>query len=85
MQLRDIYLLFLLFVFKSELFEGSKRLMEIADNISEIKTVCKCGNKAIINAKIVNGKVVKEGGEIDIGGDEKYISLCYNCWKNNIL
>ena len=66
--------------FKSELFEGSKRLLEIADNISEIKTVCKCGNKAIINAKLVGGKIVKDGNEIDIGGDEKYISICYNCW-----
>lgn len=66
--------------FKSELFEGSKRLLEIADNISEIKTVCKCGNKAIINAKVVGGKIVKDGNEIDIGGDEKYISICYNCW-----
>lgn len=71
--------------FKSELFEGSKRLLEIADNISEIKTVCKCGNKAIINAKIVAGKIVYEGNEIDVGGDEKYISLCYNCWKNGII
>lgn len=68
--------------FKSELFEGSKRLLEIADNISEIKTVCKCGNKAIINAKVVNGKIIKSGNEIDIGGDEKYISICYNCWLN---
>ncbi|MBQ8749502.1 MAG: thymidine kinase [Clostridia bacterium] len=67
--------------FKSELFEGSKRLIEIADNISEIKTVCKCGNKAIINAKVVDGKMVKDGNEIDIGGDEKYISICYNCWN----
>lgn len=71
--------------FKSELFEGSKRLLEIADNISEIKTVCKCGNKAIINAKVVGGKIVKDGNEIDIGGDEKYISICYNCWlKGNV-
>lgn len=71
--------------FKSELFEGSKRLLEIADNISEIKTVCKCGNKAIINAKVVNGKIVKEGEEIDIGGDEKYVSLCYNCWRKGLI
>lgn len=71
--------------FKSELFEGSKRLMEIADNISEIKTVCKCGNKAIINARVVNGQIVKDGDEIDIGGDEKYVSICYKCYKNNLL
>ena len=71
--------------FKSELFEGSKRLIEIADNISEIKTVCKCGNKAIINAKVVGGKIVKSGDEIDIGGDEKYMSICYKCYKNNLI
>ena len=71
--------------FKSQLFEGSKRLIEIADNISEIKTVCKCGSKAIINAKVIDGKIVKDGDEIDIGGNEKYVSLCYKCYKNGIL
>ena len=52
------------------MFEGSKRLLEIADSISEIKSICKCGFKATMNAKIVNGKVVTSGTEIDIGGDE---------------
>ena len=67
--------------FKGYLFEGSKRLLEIADSISEIKSICKCGFKAIMNAKLVNGIVVTEGKEIDIGGDEKYESMCYRCWK----
>ena len=67
--------------FKSYLFEGSKRLFEIADSIAEVKSVCKCGCKATMNAKLINGKVVKEGKEIDIGGDEKYEAMCYNCWK----
>ena len=66
--------------FKGYLFEGSKRLLEIADSISEIKSVCKCGFKAIMNAKIVNGVVVTDGQEIDIGGDEKYEGMCYRCW-----
>jgi thymidine kinase len=66
--------------FKGYLFEGSKRLLEIADSISEIKSVCKCGFKATMNAKFVNGKMIKEGKEIDIGGDEKYEGMCYNCW-----
>lgn len=66
--------------FKGYLFEGSKRLLEIADSISEIKSVCKCGFKATMNAKIVNGRVVTEGKEIDIGGDEKYEAMCYSCW-----
>ena len=67
--------------FKSYLFEGSKRLLEIADSIAEIKSVCKCGAKATMNAKLINGKVVRDGKEIDIGGDEKYEAMCYNCWK----
>lgn len=66
--------------FKGYLFEGSKRLLEIADSISEIKSICKCGFKAIMNAKIVNGMVVTDGDEIDIGGDEKYEAMCYSCY-----
>jgi thymidine kinase len=66
--------------FKGHLFEGSKRLLEIADSISEIKSICKCGFKAIMNAKLVNGIVVTDGNEIDIGGDEKYEAMCYSCW-----
>lgn len=67
--------------FKSYLFEGSKRLIEIADSIVEIKTICRCGSKATINARIVDGRVVTSGEEIQIGGDEKYEAMCYNCWK----
>ena len=66
--------------FKGYLFEGSKRLLEIADSISEIKSICKCGFKATMNAKIVNGEVITSGNEIDIGGDEKYEAMCYSCW-----
>lgn len=66
--------------FKSELFEGSKRLLEIADSLTEIKSICKCGAKAIINALILNGKVVSEGDIIRIGGDECYEAMCYSCW-----
>jgi thymidine kinase len=68
--------------FKSELFEGSKRLLEIADSISEIKSVCKCGRKATINARLVNGKPITSGAEIVLGGDSTYESMCYECWKN---
>lgn len=66
--------------FKGYLFEGSKRLLEIADSINEIKSICKCGFKATMNAKLINGIVVTEGKEIDIGGDEKYEAMCYHCW-----
>lgn len=67
--------------FKTELFEGSKRLIELADSVTELKSICKCGSKAIINARIVNGKPVVSGDEILIGGDEKYEAMCYSCFK----
>lgn len=68
--------------FKSYLFEGSKRLLEIADSIMEIKNICACGNKAIINAKFIDGEIVCDGDEVCIGGDETYRALCYNCYNN---
>ncbi|MBE5746540.1 MAG: thymidine kinase [Clostridiales bacterium] len=67
--------------FKSELFEGSKRLVEIADSLQEIKSVCKCGKKANINARFINGKLVTEGAEIMVGAEESYESLCFNCYN----
>lgn len=70
--------------FKSELFEGSKRLFEIADSITEIKSICSCGSKAIINARLNDGMIVREGEEIEIGGNEKYIGMCYSCWKGEL-
>lgn len=67
--------------FKGELFEGSKRLLEIADSLQEVKCVCKCGKKAIMNGRFVKGLIQTEGEEIEIGGDEKYEALCYTCFK----
>lgn len=67
--------------FKSELFEGSKRLIEIADRLEEISYICRCGSKAIINARFIKGKPTISGSEILIGGDESYEALCYECWK----
>ncbi len=69
--------------FKTELFEGSKRLVEIADSLNEIKSVCKCGRKATINARIVNGKICKDGAEVLIG-DETYEGMCYRCFKERL-
>lgn len=69
--------------FKSHLFEGSRRLFEVADSISEIKTICSCGNKAIINARIDSlGNVITRGGQILIGGNDSYVAMCHKCWKN---
>ena len=70
--------------FKTKLFEGSKRLIEVAESISEIKSVCECGRKATVNARFVNGKLVNEGAEIAIGADESYIGMCYTCYKQLI-
>ena len=71
--------------FLTQLFEGSKRLFEIADSVTEIKTVCSCGNKAIVNARIDgNGRVVTEGGQILIGGNDSYVAMCHRCWKSAI-
>lgn len=66
--------------YKTELFEGSKRLVELADSLKEIKSVCSCGKKATVNARIVNGKIVTDGEEIVIGADECYEAMCYNCY-----
>ena len=70
--------------YKSNLFEGSKRLMEVADSIEEVKTICSdCESKAIINAKKVGNRIIKDGSnEIDLGTEEKYIALCWECWNS---
>jgi thymidine kinase len=71
--------------FLTHLFEGSRRLFEVADSINEIKTICSCGSKAIVNARIdENGHVVTEGGQILIGGNDSYVAMCHNCWKKRI-
>lgn len=68
--------------FRGKLFPGSKALFELADSISEIKSICKCGNKAIINARFdSSGNVVTEGEQVDIGGNEKYEGMCWLCWN----
>ncbi len=67
--------------FKGELFEGSMWLLALSDSIEEIKTVCFCGKKAIMNARIQNDKLVKTGDQIQIGGNESYIALCRKHWN----
>lgn len=66
--------------FLTNAFEGSKRLMELADEIDEIKTSCSCGRKAIINARFHNGEITTEGEQIMIGGNEAYVPLCRKCY-----
>ena len=71
--------------FQTKLFDGSKRLFEIADSINEIKSVCRCGKKAIVNARLnAEGHVVVEGDQIEIGGNDKYEGMCWGCWQQRI-
>ena len=68
--------------FTGHLFPGTKRIMEVCDTIREIQCMCnKCGTKATINARYQGSKIIYDGKIIDIGGEEKYIPLCYKCWK----
>ncbi len=67
--------------FLSNFFPGAKRLMEIADKIEEVKTVCWCGRKAIINARIADGRIIRDGEQVFMGGNESYIALCRRHYK----
>ncbi len=68
--------------FQSRLFDGSRRLFEIADTIDEIKSTCSCGRKTIINARIDRmGNVVTDGNQVEIGGNERYMAMCRRCWS----
>ena len=66
--------------FQGNLFEGSTWLLAWADTIEEVKTICWCGKKATCNARLLDGKVIKEGEQIQLGGNESYISLCRKHW-----
>ena len=67
--------------FQTKLFPGSRRLMEIADTIQEIKTMCDCGAKATVNARIdCNGHIVTEGAQVVLGGNDSYIAMCHKCY-----
>lgn len=70
--------------FRTNLFPGSKRLVELADSLQEIKMVCDCGKRASINARIVDGKIALNGEQVMIGGNESYKAMCYKCWKERI-
>ena len=71
--------------FLTHSFPGSRRLFEVADSISEIKTICSCGKKAIINARIdKDGNVVTNGDQVLLGGNDLYVAMCHSCWKQAI-
>ena len=71
--------------FQGNLFPGSKRLFEMADSIEELKLTCKCGRKAIINARVDgNGEVIPEGPQVEIEGKSKYVSMCRKCFIESL-
>ena len=71
--------------FKNELFEGSYYMLVYADKIEEIKTICWCGRKATMVARVVDGKFVKTGEQIVIGGNDMYVSLCRKHYNDGRL
>lgn len=71
--------------FQTNLFEGSKRLFELADDIDEMKISCSCGRKAIFNARFnENGELVTSGEQILIGGEDKYKPMCSKCYREEV-
>lgn len=69
--------------FRTHLFEGSRRLFEIADTIDEIKSTCSCGRKTVVNARIDSrGDIVTVGEQVEIGGNDRYMAVCRKCWRN---
>ena len=71
--------------FLTKLFPGSLRLLEVADTIQEIKTICDCGAKATVNARIDSeGHIVTQGAQVQLGGNDSYIAMCHRCWVRGI-
>ena len=71
--------------FRTRFFPGARRLMELADSIAEIKTICSCGRKATVNARLDSaGRVVTEGDQVLLGGNDSYTAMCHRCWKRRI-
>lgn len=71
--------------FLTHLFPGSQRLMELADSITEIKNVCACGAKATVNARFdADGKILTEGSQVFLGGNDSYLAMCHRCWRKKI-
>ena len=71
--------------FLTHFFPGAQRLMELADSLTEIKTVCSCGRKATVNARIgEGGRIITEGSQVFLGGNDSYVAMCHKCWKEKI-
>lgn len=71
--------------FLTHFFPGAKRLMELADSITEIKTICECGRKATVNARFDDsGRIVTVGDQVVLGGNDRYTAMCHKCWTERI-
>ena len=71
--------------FLTHFFPGARRLMELADSLTEIKTVCACGRKATVNARIdETGRIITQGDQVMLGGNDSYVAMCHQCWKRKI-
>ena len=71
--------------FLTQFLPGARRLMELADSLTEIKTVCSCGRKATVNARLDGeGRIVTTGGQVMLGGNDSYMAMCHQCWKRAI-
>ncbi|MBO4277280.1 MAG: thymidine kinase [Clostridia bacterium] len=68
--------------FQTLMFPGSKRLFEIADSITEIKSICRCGRKATVNARFDDdGQIITDGEQVCLGGNDRYEGMCYKCYR----
>lgn len=71
--------------FLTHMFPGSKRLMELSDSITEIKTICFCGSKATVNARLdPDGRIITQGDQVFLGGNDRYTAMCHRCWRTKI-
>lgn len=71
--------------FLTHLFPGSRRLLELADSLTEVKTVCACGRKATCNARLdAEGHILTSGDQVFIGGNDSYVAMCHRCWSEKI-
>ena len=71
--------------FLTHFFPGAQRLMELADSLTEIKTVCACGRKATVTARFdATGRIITQGDQVFLGGNDSYVAMCHKCWKQRI-
>ncbi|MDJ1008950.1 MAG: thymidine kinase [Paracoccaceae bacterium] len=71
--------------FRGELFPGSAALLALADEMREVRTICRCGKKAtMVVRQAEDGRVLKEGAQVQIGGNETYVSLCRRHWREAV-